>query len=82
MKMKDASSLLGKRFAGATTIKETPTGEKEVQIQGDWRHEIEDALEALLGVPRKKVTVDASTGQKKIKEPKEIAAQPDRGAPP
>ena len=79
MKLKDATKALGKRFAGATTIKETPSGEKEVQIQGDWRYEIEDALEALLGVPRKKITVDASTGQKKIKAPKEIAAQPNRG---
>jgi translation initiation factor 1 (eIF-1/SUI1) len=82
MKLKDASKALGKRFAGASSIKDTPSGEKEIQIQGDWRYDIEDALESLLGIPRKKITVDISTGFKKVKEPKEIAAQPDRGAPP
>ena len=71
---KELTKALGKRFACATSIKDTPSGEKEVVIQGDVRYEIQDVLEATCGIPRSKVTVDSGDG-KKVKKPKEIAPQ-------
>ena len=59
MKLKDASKALGKRLAGSVAIKDTPTGDKELQAQGDWRYEIADILEEVLGVPAAKITVKA-----------------------
>jgi len=79
MTLKEAAKALGKRFAGATSIKDTPSGEKEIQIQGDWRYDIKEVLEQLCGVKPSKVTVDEDSGKRKPKEPKPIAPQPGRG---
>ena len=55
IKLKQACKDLGKRCAGSTAIKDTATGEKEIQVQGDWTTEITEIMEALFQIGADKV---------------------------
>ena len=65
LKMKEASKALGKRFACACAVKDTPSGEQEVVIQGDVMYEIEEVLAKLFKIPPSKVSLNESAGKKK-----------------
>jgi len=76
MRLKDAAKALGKRFACSTAVKDTPSMDKEIQVQGDCRYEIKDVLESMFGISPSKVSIDEESGKKKVKEPKALPPQP------
>uniref|UniRef100_A0A7S2RD20 SUI1 domain-containing protein n=2 Tax=Rhizochromulina marina TaxID=1034831 RepID=A0A7S2RD20_9STRA len=76
LKLKETAKTLGKRFACSTSVKDTPTGEKDIQIQGDVLYDIKDVLGQLCGISADKIALNEDSGKKKKREPKAPPPQP------
>lgn len=58
VKLKDASKAFSKRFAGSSSVKDTPTGGKEIIIQGDHTEEVASLIVDQFKVPAESVFLD------------------------
>lgn len=57
VKLKDAASALGKKFGAGATVNKTPTGEAQIEIQGDLTAELPPLLESMFHVPEDAIIV-------------------------
>ena len=55
LKIKDAATAFGKKFASGAAVSETATGAKEVVIQGDVCYELPALLKNVFKVPQDKM---------------------------
>jgi density-regulated protein DRP1 len=58
IKLKDVSKAFSKKFAGSSSVKDTPKGTKEIIIQGDHMEDVADMIVKTFKVPGSKVYMD------------------------
>lgn len=58
IKLKEASKIFSKKFAGSSSVKETTTGKKEVIIQGDHMEEVAALITDQFNVPGSAIFMD------------------------
>lgn len=58
IKLKEVSKIFSKKFAGSSSVKETPSGKKEVIIQGDHMEEVAALISEKFNVPGSAIFMD------------------------